>query len=144
MAETMLIPRIAALYELQSAYLEPKLKKLGISLSTFQLLAVVHSSGEGVAQIDIARRLGISPATLSESVQLHIKKGLLEQVVSKQDRRVKVLRLTKSSSSKLKDVRKLLNDLEEIMLEDVSGSSFRSALAVLDTALQNVEKTLKS
>ena len=140
----MLIPRIAALYELQSAYLEPKLKKLGISLSTFQLLAVVHSSGEGASQIDIARRLGISPATLSETVQTHIRKGLLEQTTSKQDRRVKLLRLTKSSNSKLKDVRKLLNDLEEIMLEDVSGSTFRSALSVLDLAIQNVEKTLKS
>ncbi len=144
MAETMLIPRIAALYELQSAYLEPRLKKLGISLSTFQLLAVVHSSGGEASQIEIARRLGVSPATLSETVHLHIKKGLLEQVVSSEDRRVKILKLTKSSSSKLKDVRKLLDNLEEIMLKDVSGSTFRSALAVLDLALANVENRLKS
>ncbi|MBL8059649.1 MAG: MarR family transcriptional regulator [Chthonomonas sp.] len=142
MAETVLIPRIAVLYELQSSYLEPKLKKLGISLNTFHLLMAIQNSGEKVSQIEIARRLGISPATLSETVSLHIGKGLLEQVVSKKDRRVKFLRLTKSANSKVKDIRKLLSNLEKLMLEGISGSNVRTAATILDAAIENIEKTL--
>ena len=141
MAETVLIPRIAVLYELQSSYLEPKLKKLGMSLNTFHLLMAIQNSGEG-SQIEIARRLGVSPATLSETVSGHINKGLLEQVVSKKDRRVKFLRLTKSSNNKLKDVRKLLTGLENLMLDGIGNSKLRETVAILDTAIENIEKTL--
>lgn len=144
MADALLIPRIAALYELQTAFLAPKLRKLGISHSTFQLLAAVSSAGSGASQSEIAARLGISPATLSETVQVHIKKGLLEQVTSDTDRRVRVLRLTKAANNKLKDVRKILETLEEIYLEDVSGSGFRTTIGVLDQAIENVENRLKS
>lgn len=142
MADPALIPRVAVLYELQSSYLEPKLKKLGLSLNTFHLLMAVQNSGEKVSQIEIARRLGVSPATLSETASLHIDKGLLLQVVSKKDKRVKYLRLTKSSNNKLKEVRKLLMTLEEIMLDGVSGSNQRTSLNVLDTAIENLEKSL--
>ena len=142
MAETVLIPLIAVLYELQSSYLEPKLKKLGMSLNTFHLLMAIQNSGEKVSQIEIARRLGVSPATLSETVSGHISKGLLEQVVSRKDRRVKFLRLTKSSNSKLKDVRKLLNGLENLMLDGIGSSKLRETIAILDAAIENIEKTL--
>ena len=142
MADPIIIPRVAALNELQSAYLEPKLKKLGLSLNTFHLLMAVQNSGEKVSQIEIARRLGISPATLSETVASHLKKGLLEQVTSKKDRRVKFLRLTKNSNAKLKDVRKLLNNLEDVMLAGVGKSNQGIALSVLEVAIQNIENTL--
>ncbi len=144
MSELMLIPRIAALYELQSAYLEPKLRKQGMSFSTFQLLACVSSAGGDATQNDIARRLGISAATLSETVQVHVRKGLLEQTVSETDRRVKVLRLTKSANNSMKDIRKVLGKLEDIMVADIAGASLRGGLAVLDAAITNVEESLKT
>jgi DNA-binding MarR family transcriptional regulator len=143
MAELSFIPRIAALHELQSMYLEPKLKKLGISLNTFQLLAAIAAAGEDASQIEIARRLGVSPATLSETVQVHIKRKLLEQTPSTVDRRVKILTLTKSANSKLRDVRELLESLEETMLKNMSGSTVKSTFAALDDAIENVQKSLK-
>lgn len=144
MAESAFIPRIAALHELQSIFLEPKLRKLGISLNTFQLLTAIHAAGASASQVEIARRLGISPATLSETVQVHIRRGLLDQAPSTTDRRVKILRLTKSSSSKLKEVVRLLDELEAEMLRGISPSALRQAMAVLDQVIENVENFSKS
>ena len=59
--------RVATLYELQSAWLEPKLKEMGVRWTTFQLLATIFGAGDDARQAEVARRLGVSPATLSES-----------------------------------------------------------------------------
>jgi DNA-binding MarR family transcriptional regulator len=142
MADSVLIPRIAALYELQSLLLSPKLRKLGMNMATFQLLAAVQGAGEECSQAEIAGRLGVSPATLSETVHVHFKKGLLEQVPSEKDRRVKYLRLTKQGNSKMKDVRKVINDIEEKMTDGISGSSLRSAAQAMDDAIENIEKLI--
>lgn len=142
MADSVLIPRIAALYELQSLILGPKLRKLGMNMATFQLLAAVQGAGEECSQAQIAGRLGVSPATLSETVHVHLKKGFLEQIPSDKDRRVKYLRLTKQGNSKMKDVRKVLADIEDKMIDGISGSSLRSATKVMDDAIENIEKII--
>jgi len=144
MAESQLVPLIAAIYEYQAAFLEPKLKKIGLSLGSFQLLAAVHAAGEGASQIDIARRLGIAPATLSETVQIQVNDGMLEQVTSKSDRRVKSLVLTEAAKSKLEEVRKMIQKLEQAMLANLSSSNLKTTLSTLESVLGNVEEILEN
>ncbi|MBN8691410.1 MAG: winged helix-turn-helix transcriptional regulator [Armatimonadetes bacterium] len=144
MAESQLVPLIAAIYEYQAAYLEPKLKKIGLSLGSFQLLAAVHAAGEGASQIDIARRLGIAPATLSETVQIQVNNGMLEQVTSKVDRRVKSLVLTNDAKKKLEEVRKMIQQLEQAMLAKLPPANLNVTLSTLETVLDNVEEILEN
>ena len=59
MAKTLIGTRIAAIYELQAEWMEPKLTELGISWATFQLLTTVANAGDGASQIEVARRLGL-------------------------------------------------------------------------------------
>lgn len=141
--EFALIPRIAALYEIQTALLTPRLKQLDVSFSTFQLLAAIQSAGNGASQATIAERLGISPATLSETAQIHLKRGLIEQVPSPSDRRVKFLRLTSEGQKKLNSVRAMLTELEKEIVRSIAPVDLATAIQVLDSALETLEnKTL--
>ena len=134
--------RIAAIYELQSAILEPKLKKIGISWTTFQLLTTINSAGKSASQVEVASRLGITPATLSETVFSHVQKGLIEQVPSKSDRRVKVLQLTETSKPMMKQIKKFVQETESGLLAGFNDSESMQLSGLLDRVLLNLEQAL--
>ncbi|MCU0315270.1 MAG: MarR family winged helix-turn-helix transcriptional regulator [Fimbriimonadaceae bacterium] len=131
--------RVATLYELQSAWLEPRLREKGIRWSTFQLLMTVMSAGQTASQVEIARRLGVTPATLSETVQAHVEKGYLEQVPSAMDRRVRRLVLTDQAIELLDEIRSLLNDCENLMMRGISAKDVETCTKVLNHMIGKLE-----
>lgn len=139
MPQEQIGPRIAAVYELQSAWLEPKLKSLGMTWSTFQLLTTVHGAGKRASQVEVARRLGVTPATLSESVYAHVERGLLEQVNSSRDRRVKLLQLTDRSKSMMRQIKRLVAESESVIARGLSETEGDKLAKLLDKVLANLE-----
>lgn len=130
---------IAAIYEQQASLLEPRLKELGLSWAAFQLLAAVQAAPDE-PQAEIAERLGVSPATLSESVFRQVQAGLLEQAPSTKDRRVKSLKLTTKGRSMLKDCLKQNQAADAAMLRDLSEKERDQLARLLNhclTALEN-------
>lgn len=144
MPQEQIGPRIAAIYELQSAWLEPKLKSIGVNWSTFQLLTTVSGAGKKASQVEVARRLGVTPATLSESVYAHVEKGLLDQVPSSRDRRVKVLQLTDRSKSMLRQIKRLVSESEALIHQDLSDAESDRLARLLDKVLLNLEQEEKN
>lgn len=140
----MLSPRIATLYELQAAYMEPKLKAMGISWTTFQMLSAVFGAGGAASQAEIARRLGVTPATLSEAVQTLSKKGFLSQAPSDADRRVKLLKLTAKANKSLQEITKVAQEAEQIAVAGLNDAKLRKALTLLDKCVANLEKALEA
>ena len=143
MAKEQLGPRIAALYELQSAHLDPKLRSLGVSWASFQLLAAVYGAEAGDTQNRIADRLGIKPATMSEAVFNHVQKGLLEQTTNGSDRRAKALRLTPKGRKLVESIQEGLGEAEAALAKGFSVSETRELAAVFDRMLKNLEENLK-
>lgn len=133
--------RLASLYELQSAWLEPRLEAIGVSWTAFQLLLTVAAAGENASQIEVARRLGVTAPTLSESVQAHVAKGLLRQVQSKKDRRIKVLTLTPKSQQLMVEIRRLVAEAEAVMTRGLSEGACRDLAKLLDRAAENFESS---
>ncbi|MCW5936430.1 MAG: winged helix DNA-binding protein [Fimbriimonadaceae bacterium] len=133
--------RIAAVYELQSSWLEPRLAEIGVGWNTFQLLTTIDAAGSDASQVEVARRLGVTPATLSETVFGHVRKGLLEQVVSERDRRVKLLRLTDQSQKLVRQIRKLVTESEQVMVEGLSDSEIGMMVGLLERVIANLEGT---
>ncbi len=142
MAKTLIGTRIAAVYELQAEWMEPKLDELGISWATFQLLTTVANAGDSASQIEVARRLGVTAATLSESVQNHVERGLLTQSQSSKDKRVRVLRLTSRSEEIVRSIRDLVFESDEAMTRGILPNELTVATKVLDRVMQNLESTL--
>lgn len=124
--------RVAALNEVQMAYLQPRLAEIGLNLNTFQLLAAIHAAGDEASQAEVARRLGVSAATLSESVQTHITKGWIVQTPSPTDRRVRLLTLTTQASERLRKVMRYLSDFEQRVASGIKPKELQTCLKVLD------------
>ena len=138
MARESLGPRIASIYELQSMWLEPRLKGIGVSWGTFQLLTAIEGTGERASQAEVARRLGVTPATLSETVHTHLKLGLLTQKNDVADRRVKILVLTDAGKEKMRGIRRLIAELENAMTRGLSDRSLQTVAATLDQVGENL------
>lgn len=140
MTNSQLGPLIATIYELQSAWLEPRLKSAGIRWTTFQLLATILGAGDDASQAEVARRLAVSPATLSESVQIHVEKGLITQEAAPKDRRKKVLRLTAAGKKKMSSVGKHVQELETQLTQGISPKDLQLIETSLGKIAENIEK----
>jgi DNA-binding MarR family transcriptional regulator len=130
---------IASVHEAMASRLEPQLEELGVSWTSFQLLAAVHGAEGKIAQAEIAHRLGVAPATLSESVQGHLKHGTLIQVGSEIDRRVKHLELTKFGKEKFAEIFRLVAATEKEMLTGIPAAERKAVEKVLTRVVQNLE-----
>jgi len=136
--------RIAAIYELQAQWLEPRLADLGVSLTSFQLLTTVARAGDEASQIEVARRLGVTAATLSESVQGHVERGLLKQSRSRSDKRVKILSLTAKSRRTMQRIRELVTESEEALSRGLLPHELSATVTVLDRVRRNLESETHS
>ena len=139
MARPLIGTRIAAIYELQAEWLEPRLADLGVSWATFQLLTTVVGAGEEASQIEVATRLGVTAATLSESVQGHVDRGLLKQSRSKSDKRVKILSLTAKSRRTMQRIRDVVTESEEALSRGLLPQELSATATVLDRVMRNLE-----
>jgi len=140
--KTLLGTRIAAIYELQAEWMEPRLRDLGISWSSFQLLVTVANAGDKASQIEVATRLGVTAATLSESVQNHVDRGLLLQSPSPHDKRVRILTLTTKAEEIIRQIRGLVFESDEVMTRGVLPGELATTAKVLDRVLANLESAL--
>lgn len=140
MPDAELSARIATIYEHHAAFLEPRLQSLGIGWGTFQLLSAVYAAGGAVSQAEIARRLGVTPATLSETAYAHVQRGLLTQSAAGSDRRVKALALTKRAEDLMRKVATCLAEAEEAISEGLTTSEKAALSKSLDKIIANLER----
>lgn len=141
MARPQIGPKIAAVYEMQSVIMEPRLKQQGIRWTTFQLLVTVSALGDQATQAEVGRRLGIAPPTLTESVQAHTQKGLLQQVPCPTDKRAKVLRLTHKGRQLIGSIRTIVKQTEDLLQAGLSEKQAAQLSALLDKAILALEKS---
>jgi len=140
---SLLSAHAAALSELIAAHLEEPLLRVGVNFATFELLSAVKASGQAT-QIEVARRLRVTAATLPEAVKAAAAKGLLAQSEVEGDRRSKRLSLTAAGSQLLEAVLSDLRRTEEAMLRSVDADSAQVALSVLRQASANLSRSLPS
>lgn len=136
--------KIASLYELQSAWMEPRLSKAGIRWTTFQLLATIASAGSEASQAEVARRLGVAPATLSESVQKHVQDGYVQQSPSPHDRRLKILQLTPEGQRLVGKIRNLALECDRVLVQALKEKEAKTCAKVLDQMIDSLERALES
>lgn len=142
MSQAHIGSKIATLHELQSAWLEPTLRAEGLTWATFQLLVTISGAGGRASQVDVARELGVTPATLSESVHTLVVRGWIEQVPGERDRRVKTLRLTAPANQKLDKVRSAAASCEAAMVAGLPPRDLEACGRVLDAMLSRLESRL--
>lgn len=131
------------LTELLAAALEPELKVANVSLATFDLLSAVRASGGKATQADVARRLGVTPPTLSESVKSAVQRGLLEQIPDPEDGRLKRLKLTRAGGKTLDIILEGISRVDEVMLKGLDPTEVTHAKQVLRQAVRNLALSIQ-
>lgn len=127
---------------MMTAALEPHLQAADLTLATFELLSAIHGAQGKATQADIARRLGVTPPTLSEAVHNALKRNLLEQVSDPQDARLRRLRLTKTGRAKITQVLEAMSQSERDMLIGIDAESLGVAREVLRQAIRNLARSI--
>lgn len=134
-----LLAMIAALYDRQAELFNDRLRYEGITWSEFQILSIVHSEKGPCWQADVARKLGISPPSLTETVQALVARDLIEQKSSEADRRVKMLILTPSSMAILENLRKFHKGMSESVCKGIPREHQSVAESVMRTISGNLD-----
>ena len=130
------------LAELMNLAIEPACQEAGITMGGFELLSAVRSAGAKASQASIARRLGITPPSLTEALRIAVKAELVEQTASARDARAKQVRLTDKGSRALRKVMAAVNQAERTLVEQVSPEELRVALGVLKRANRSLAQAL--
>jgi len=131
------------LVELLTASMAPELKRVGLSLATFELLSAVQAGGGRAAQADIAKRLGISAPSLSESVGNAVRKGFLIQIANGADARVKQLKLTPEGRTAVRTILKAIAEAETSMLAGLTEEQVGDTIDVLTVMTRNLARRLE-
>lgn len=108
-----LVAEAALFYETVAERLEPDLKAAGLTLSAFELLSAVHAARGRSHQAELARRLGISPPTLCETLRVAVRQGWVMQQEDPSDARVRRIQLTPAGSEALARVLAALDRIEQ-------------------------------
>jgi DNA-binding MarR family transcriptional regulator len=133
-----LILNAATLTEVVSEAMAPVLESFNLSRSGFDLLITVRTGGGVLSQAEIARRLGITPPTLTEAVRLLAAAGWIQQRVAENDRRIKTISLTSVGSRRLNRILESLDQLEASLLEGISAEEIAKVNAILKKAAKNL------
>lgn len=137
-------PRVAALQEMQSEWMQPVLEQLRISAATFQLLTTVFAGDGQLSQAELGRRLGLAPATISEAIAAQVKAGILTQGSSDTDGRVRTVQLTSRGQELVVAIRDRLQ-AGEAELERLMGvQDYEDLGRLLDKAMRAWENLLIS
>jgi len=139
----MLSGQASLLCELLTAAMEPKLEATGITLGTFELLSAVHASGGKATQIEVARRLGITAPSLSESVKAASARRLIEQHIDSDDGRRKILKLTPDGRKAMHSIIKGVNYAESRMVDGIDAGQIAVVVEVLKKVNRNLARIVQ-
>lgn len=135
-----LTAQVLMMSELLNAATEPALAVHGLKPSTFDLLSTIHSAGPDATQAEIARRLGIKPPSLTES--LRGLKHLVEQVPSETDSRVKHLRITDRGKTALAATVKAVEAVSKAITAGIDREQLAMTTEVLKKANRLLAQTI--
>jgi DNA-binding MarR family transcriptional regulator len=131
----------AMLSQVVSEYLDPWMQRAGLRPTHFELLSTIHSAGEGVHQAEVARRLGLTPPSLSEAVQSAVRAGFVRQEPHPEDARAKALSLTKNGREALATVLKGMEEAEQRLSEPLSEAERHQVVDALRRAISALQQS---
>lgn len=132
------------LVELLTAAMSPELERVGLTVSSFELLSAIQASGGKASQAEIAQRLNIRPPSLSEAVRYASQKGLVEQVGVEEDRRLKRLRLTTAGRRAVHEVLESVREAESEMVSECAPEEIAEAVQLLRRINRNLARRNQS
>lgn len=123
-------------------YIVREMNKIGITGSEYIFIANVPDTGFTTQQ-KICNDFELDPAFATRSINSLVKKGYLEKVQSKHDKRVFEIKLTKKGSPIKKQVKNKLNYWSDVLSDNMAESEIDELLITLNEIKQRANKEIK-
>ncbi|NIJ07300.1 DNA-binding MarR family transcriptional regulator [Sphingomonas vulcanisoli] len=115
--------------------LEACLQPLGLTPRQYVTLSLLRDERDQ-SSADLARKAGITPQSVSETIATLAAKGLIERLENPDHRRIRMTRLTAAGEDLLKACEAAVDGMETVLLSGLS----RDALDGLRQALRVIVK----
>jgi DNA-binding MarR family transcriptional regulator len=127
---------IRRLHQQSTQVFQARTQAAGFELTSVQFAALdAIAEQPGIDQASLAATIGFDRATIGGVLERLEQKGLVQRVVSEQDRRARELRLTPEGRRLLAAVRPLVEDLQTEILGLLSAAERRAFLQLAQKAL---------
>ena len=127
---------IRRLHQQSTQVFQAHTQAAGLDLTSVQFAALdAVAQAPDIDQASLAAVIGFDRATLGGVVDRLETKGLLQRVVSAQDRRARQLRLTRAGERLLATSRPVVEQLQQHILDGLSAAERRQFLALARKAL---------
>ncbi len=112
----------------------------GLDVTTTQYtVLVVAGDKDGLSQQDIINATGIDRSTVSQVVQLLVRKGLLKRRRTRHDARAYAVSLTDAGHDVLKTSEPIVGRIEEALVEALPATRAKAFIANLRTIVAALE-----
>ncbi len=97
---------LSILWNKISMSLDSVLSKANLNISKFNILMIIKHIGKdnGIQQNEISKRLLVTPSNITKMLDKLEKDSLITRNVQKDDKRIKLIKITKSASKLLDDI----------------------------------------
>lgn len=101
-----------------------------------------QDAGKDTFQKDIETEFSINRSTTSEMLKLMCKNGMISRVPVDYDARLKKIVLTEKSLKFNQELSRKMNELDKILIKDLSESEVETFLKLCDKLIDNLNESL--
>lgn len=123
--------KVSRVPRLWRAVIDKRLAPLGMTHTRWVTLYHLWRYGDGQAQCDLARTIGVEAPSLVRTLDQLSQQELIERRPSEEDRRTKLVYLTTRATPLLEEIEKAVNDARSDMLKDISEEDLQHFERVL-------------
>jgi len=139
--ETYTLLRMQAkTYRLVKNYVSPILTKHKLSTLDWSLLGLLKEYPKGCRFIQISQKMGVEPPFITELVSSIKKNKLIKTENDLEDKRAKILILTKKGEELVDSLEKQIQERLVNLLNDVSSSDFTGYINVMNHLSKKIEE----
>ena len=116
-----------------------ELGRIGQSQARWTTLYWINVFGDSLNQTELAARIGVEQQTLGRVLRELHREGLIERVASKEDRRAKVIRLTRAADPVMRQIAAIQVATRQKLLDGIPTQELETCMAVFTAILANIE-----
>lgn len=121
-------------------WLDRRLKPEGVTQGTWFVLAYLELGGEGMAQKDLAKFIGIEGPTLVGHLDRLEKQGLVERREDRNDRRSRTIHITRDGEALWSKISGIASQMRAELLEGLSQDEITTCIRVFERIKANAEE----
>lgn len=127
------------IYRSTQCYMDKRLEKFKLSTGIYPYLLILNEN-EGISQNEISRELNVDKAMSARTVRKLIELGYIKKRENKEDIRAYKLFLTDKGRKIIPEIRKVINNWIDILVEGCSEEEKEIGINFLDKVLFNAQK----